>query len=236
MEKLTERASLWASRLGFPLFLTALAVLTVVYHRDIWDLFENREHLKDLMLGAGFWGPLIFIGLQILQVVVAFIPGELTQLAGGWLFGTVLGTIYSLIGITLGSIFNFYIARILGTKFVAAVAGKSNLEKFEGFINTPRAYEVLLLIFLIPGFPKDIFTYFAGLSRIKLWGFCVISLLGRLPALTVSSYMGESFSDGNWLGLAWVGGAAVLLFLAGFLFREKVQLLLGKMVNKPEAV
>lgn len=223
---------LWASRLAFPLFILTLAALTVIFHREIWDLFENRAHLRQMILEAGIWGPLIFIALQILQVAVAFIPGELTQLAGGWIFGTFLGTVYSVVGITIGSVFNFYIARFLGIRFVEAVAGKSNLEKFEKFLNTPRVFEIFFLLFLIPGMVKDVLTYFAGLTRMKLWGFLLISTLGRLPALTVSSYMGEKAGEGDWLSLGIVGGVATLLFVLGWFQRERVQGFLSSMVGK----
>ncbi len=226
-----ENLKIWVSRLALPLFILTLVAVTIYFHQEIWYVFDNRDHLRTLIREAGFWGPLIFIGLQILQVVVAVIPGEFTQLAGGWIYGTVLGTIYSLIGITIGSIFNFYIARILGVNFVAAVAGKKNLEKFEGFINTPRMIEIFFLLFLIPGMLKDALTYIAGLSRMKLWGFLMISTLGRFPALAVSSYMGESFGSGNWIALTVVGITAALLFGLGWIFREKVTLLLGKMVK-----
>lgn len=226
-----EKLKLWVSRLALPLFILVLAGLTVYFHRELWDLFKSRDHLKELILDSGFWGPLFFIGLQILQVVVAVIPGELTQLAGGWIYGTWMGSLYSIIGITIGSIFNFYVARVLGTAFVAAVAGKKNLEKFEAFINTPRIYEVLFLLYLIPGMVKDVLAYIAGLSRMKLWGFLAICVLGRLPSLVVSSYMGESFGDENWLALWISGGLAVVLFTLGFFFRNQIQGFVGKMVG-----
>jgi len=222
---------LWLSRLAFPFFFLVIAALTAIYHRELWGIFENREHLKSLILSAGFWAPVIFMGLQVLQVVVAFIPGEITQLAGGWLFGTVAGTVYSIVGITLGSIFNFYVARLLGIRFVAAVAGKKNLERFESYVNTPRIFEILFILYLIPGMIKDVLSYVAGLSRMKLWGFVLISTVGRLPSLALSSYIGHSLGDENWLGLV-VSGCCVAAFLAAaWLFRARISAFLGKMVT-----
>jgi uncharacterized membrane protein YdjX (TVP38/TMEM64 family) len=224
----------WLPRLAFPVFFAVLGFFMVFYHKEIGNLFENRDQLKTFILGAGLWAPLIFIGLQVLQVILAFIPGELTQLAGGWLFGTVLGTLYSLLGITLGSVFNFFVARVLGTQFVAFVAGKKNLERFESYVNTPRVFEILFILYLIPGMIKDVLAYVAGLSRIKLWGFLLISTVGRLPSLAVSSYLGQSFGEENWWGLA-VAGVGVLAFLAvGWFLRERISAFLGRMVkNQP---
>jgi uncharacterized membrane protein YdjX (TVP38/TMEM64 family) len=158
----------------------------------------------------------------MLQVVVVAIPGEFVQLAGGYIYGVWLGTLYSLIGIVAGSIFVFYVSRLLGFTLVRAFVSEKSLEKFDFMINGNKSELIMLILFLIPGFPKDALTYIAGLTPIKPIRFFVIITLGRLPALLASSYIGYSTQKGNYLMVIILSAAAIALFAAGLFMKDKI--------------
>lgn len=191
------------------------------YRADLKLLYSNPQALRNYIQQWGIYGPLLFIGLQILQVVVFIIPGEITQLTGGYLFGFWFGLFYSLIGITLGSMFDFFVARVLGRPVVLRLLGPERVERFVVLMESSQAKGVLLFLFLLPGFPKDLLCYVVGLTRYRFLYFLGVSTLGRLPGLLVSSYLGDVAALQAWkeASIALVVGA--LLFALGMWMRRK---------------
>ncbi|HBT49972.1 MAG TPA: TVP38/TMEM64 family protein, partial [Caldanaerobacter subterraneus] len=112
-------------------FVLLILVLSVTYGKEITLLVSNPEKFRNWINSFGSLGVLIFISIQVFQVVVFVIPGEVVQVAGGYLYGTILGTLYSVIGITLGSLICFSIARILGYDFVKNIVSEEKLKKFD---------------------------------------------------------------------------------------------------------
>jgi uncharacterized membrane protein YdjX (TVP38/TMEM64 family) len=214
------------SFLGFPLLFAGIILVTIFNFRQIFDFFNDSGSVKEFIASKGVFGPLIFIGLQILQVVVFIIPGEVTQIAGGYLFGTLLGTVFSVVGIVAGSAINFYLGRLLGIPFVRALFKKEQIDKVESLITSSKSRTITTLaifgIFLIPAFPKDIITYIAGLTPIRFSLFLIVSGLGRLPGILVSGIIGDAASNKDWLLVGIVSAVGVLLFVLGFVFRDKI--------------
>ena len=163
-------------------FLAGMVFVTIKYGPMVTEFARKPEQMRNTLNSFGWKGVLIFMLLQVLQVVVAAIPGEITQLAGGYIYGTWLGTLYSLSGIVLGSVLVFYVSRLLGYSLVKTFVSKKNLEKFDFMINSNKSEITMFLLFLIPGIPKDILTYLAGLTPIKPLRFFIIITIGRLPA------------------------------------------------------
>lgn len=186
------------------------------------NIFTSVESFKTLVLQTGPWGPVVFVALQILQVFVFVLPGEIAQLAGGYLFGLVEGTLLSLVGISLGSLLNFTLARVLGKPFVNRLFGKKKLEKFDAFLTSSRMETAFFLLFLIPGIPKDILCYVAGLSTMKFLGFLGVSMLGRLPGIVGSTAIGQAAGQGNRTVVIVISLVATLLFILGMRFHERI--------------
>jgi len=211
-------------RRALVLGLLALAVvgLLVWVGPWLWEEFRDPGRIRDWLRGFGPAAPLVFVGLQILQVVVFVLPGEITQIAGGWLFGFTAGSALSLLGILVGSAIAFGLTRWLGVGFVHRIAGPEAVTKFDGLMASPKFVGSLFLFFLIPGIPKDVLCYVAGLSRVKFLPFLVLSGLARLPGIFGSSLMGKAVFEGNWLLLAGVAGAAALLFGLGWWFKDPI--------------
>ncbi|NLK85895.1 MAG: TVP38/TMEM64 family protein [Clostridiaceae bacterium] len=175
------------------------------------------------MLNSFGWkGILIFIGFQVFQVVVAAIPGEFVQIAGGYVYGTFAGTLYSLAGIVTGSVLVFTIARLIGYPVVKLFVTPKQLEKFSFMMNSDKSEAAMFILFLIPGIPKDILTYIAGLTPVKPFRFFVIITIGRLPALLGSSFIGHSTQKGDYGIAIIVSTIAVVLFAGGLIFRNRI--------------
>jgi uncharacterized membrane protein YdjX (TVP38/TMEM64 family) len=170
------------------------------YWREGIDLFENREQLRAYLQSWGPRAPLAFIAIQALQVVISPIPGELTGLLGGFLFGTTLSVVYSMAGLTLGSAAAFLLARIIGQPLVNLAISQKTMEKFR-FVTQVRGTVATLVLFLIPGFPKDVLSYLLGMSPMSFLTFLVVCGIGRIPGTIMLGYSGAAVYKESWQSL-----------------------------------
>jgi uncharacterized membrane protein YdjX (TVP38/TMEM64 family) len=194
-----------------------------VNRQTLFSLFTDQEQMRELLLQAGWKAPFIYIGVQIVQVFVFIVPGDIVQFAGGYLFGIVLGLVYSLIGILIGSGMNFLLARWLGRAFVESLFPRDSVQRFETILASQRAQTGFFLLFLIPGLPgKDLLCYVAGISRLRLGTFIAISMAARVPGIFGSSVMGGAVSGGQY-GIAIAAlVVAVIFFGLGFIYRKPI--------------
>ena len=216
----------------FPLLVAALVVPVIVWHAELWRLFGSVRRIRTWIEGWGAAAPLVFMGIQAIQVVVFAIPGEFVQIAGGYLFGGLLGIVLSLAGILVGSTVAFFLARLLGRPFVAAVVPRAQLERVEKLLESRSSRIVFFLLFLIPGIPKDILCYLAGLTPMSFIFFLGISTVGRLPGIAGSSFIGGAARSSQWVALGILSAAAILLFAAGLILRPRLQALVERLLAK----
>lgn len=182
---------------------------------------SDYQQLVESMRQSGLRGPLICIGIQFLQVVFFMVPGEITQIAAGYVFGAWLGLLYSVVGIMLGSAFDFGFARAVGRPVVRKLLGQRTLERVDHALKTHRGQSALFVLFLIPGMPKDAMSYGAGLTRIGLWEFIAISGLARLPALLFSTMIGDQLYDRDYTAVAIIVVVGALVTLAFYLYEKR---------------
>ncbi len=211
------------SIIAFPMLFVLIFLFAFIFHRQLWEIFSSPDKLKRWVISGGILSPLLFIGLQALQVIVFIIPGEVPQIAGGYLFGIPDGILLSVTGIAIGSTISFYLSRALGIPFVRSIFKSEQVEKMEKLIVSPKSKLAFFLLFLIPGIPKDILCYIAGLSPMKILIFLLISTTGRLPGIIGSVMMGDAAAGKQWVFAGIIFTAAVVLFFIGFLFREKLE-------------
>ncbi len=215
-------------------------LLVVVYYReiaefsDLTDIEKSAAKIRDWVNSWGILSPIVFIFLQIFQVVIFIIPGEVPQIAGGYLFGFFLGIILSTIGIAIGSAINFYLARFLGIDFIKRLLPHKSLEKMRKLISGTRSALIYFIIFLIPGIPKDVIAYVAGLSNIKFWVFIVISSGGRLLGLILSVIIGVALAEKNWMVAIVTAFCGVILIVIGIIYRDRLYNLLKRITEQPE--
>jgi uncharacterized membrane protein YdjX (TVP38/TMEM64 family) len=227
----------WKWLLGYGFFLLALGFLLYYYReayevfRERWFFFSSKERLNDFIASFGPDAPLAFIGIQILQILVAPIPGEFTGFIGGFLFGTGPGFIYSTIGLTSGSMFAFLISRRLGLPFVRRFVGQEIMSKFDHLMEHQGAF-FSFVFFLIPGMPKDYFCYLLGLSPIHVLTFFVISTVGRIPGTLLLTMQGQAIRSENYRAFFVVLGLALLFLVITLIYRDRIEIWL-KHLKKP---
>lgn len=162
-------------------------------------------------------GRLIYVGVQILQVFIAFIPGEVVEIAGGLAFGALEGMLLSLIGVAIGSSVIFMLTKTLGMRFVELFVSRDRINELK-FIRNGRNLEWLVFyVFFIPGTPKDLLTYVVGLTRMKLVPFLLISLVARIPSVLSSTWGGDAIMNGQYTKAIIIFGVALGCSLIGLL-------------------
>jgi uncharacterized membrane protein YdjX (TVP38/TMEM64 family) len=200
------------------------------FHFDLLRFFRDRHQLVQLIKSYRY-DELVFILLQIVQVVAAPIPGELSGFIGGYLYGPLWGTIYSTIGLTLGSWLAFMLARFFGEPLLGKVVKKEVFEKFDHFMEH-KGLPVSFLLFLIPGFPKDYLCYIMGVSRIPVLTFIIVSTIGRFFGTLMLSITGDIAEDGHYILLTIIVAAGIAVFALSYYHRDRLLEILKK--HKPD--
>ena len=159
---------------------------------------------------------------EILQIVVSVLPGQLFQMAAGYLFGFVPGLIYTLIGAVLGTVITFVLARVLGSDAVHLMLGEERSKHYMTLLNSRKAYVITFLIYLIPGIPKDTVCYVAGVSEMKMLPFVIISVAGRMPAMAASVIFGAMYMRHDYTGMIIVAVIVAVVVLICILKRRQI--------------
>lgn len=204
---------------------------------DAWvylsKLQEKKERFRDWIHSFGHWGPVVFIGVQVFQVVFSPIPGELTGFLGGFVYGALTATIFSTIGLTIGSFLAFYIGRRLGRPFVEKLIPPRILDKFD-FLITNRGAFIAFILFSIPGFPKDYMCYLLGLSPLGTLTFVLIAFLGRIPGTIMLGIQGAGMYERQYGMVVTLLVVMVLCGAAAVYFQEPLRLWLKEKAGRGE--
>lgn len=188
-----------------------LAVLIGVFAGGpMLRLASEPEQFRLWVDSHGIWGRLAYMGMMILQIMVAFIPGEPLEIAAGYAFGSVEGTILCLLASGLGSALVILLVRRYGRKAAELFFSREKLESLRFLQASPRRTLLFLLVFMIPGTPKDLLCYFAGLTDIRLWLLLLICSVGRIPAVITSTVGGDALGTKSYL---WAAAIFVLTLL-----------------------
>ncbi len=219
---MTERMQkiLWI----FAIIIFIVVCAAVGYHVGVpmVRMADDPEAFRAWVDGFGAWGRLVFLGMVFLQVVVALIPGEPVELMAGYMFGWLEGTVLSLVGILLGSLVVFLLVRKLGPKFAQVFFPEKELKKL-AFLKNPKKSGVLALILMtIPGTPKDLLSYFAGLTPLKLWQWMAIVAVSRIPSLVTSTVSGAAAGEENYLLAGITFGVTILAALVGIWYYRRI--------------
>lgn len=216
----------------FPVLVAALVIPVIVWHAELWSIFGSDQKIRTWIEGWGAAAPLVFVGVQVAQVVVFAIPGEVVQVAGGYLFGGGVGILLSMSGILVGSTAAFFLSRLLGRPFVAAVIPPAQLERVEKLMESRKSRIVFFLLFVTPFVPKDILCYIAGLTPMGFLFFLGVSSVGRFPGIAVSSLIGDAARSSRWVILAVLSGGAVIVFVGALLLRPKLQAFIERVAGR----
>jgi uncharacterized membrane protein YdjX (TVP38/TMEM64 family) len=215
--KRTRRIALLAVA-GLVVVLAGAYLLVRTYAPFLFDAAAMREWIEQF----GAFAPLVFILAQIAQVIVAPIPGQVTAIVGGYLFGPVAGTAYSMVGVTVGSAIAFLIAQRYGRPVVERMIDGSLLDRFDGFVQT-LGVPGLFLFVVIPGLPDDVICFLAGLAHFRLLVFVGVMFAGRLPAYVVTNFAGDGLATGNVIEAVVLVAALVVFSLYAYRKREEIK-------------
>lgn len=193
---------------------------------EIKQLFASREALRSFLRSFGWWAPALFVLLQASQVIFSPIPGSVTTLAGGLIFGIGKGFVLSSAGIVVGSLIAFALARFCGQRVVIFLLGQAHFEQYSRFWTGKRGLS-LLILFVLPFFPDDILCFLAGLSFLPWRVFLLFLLIGRLPTIFLTTLIGAgvlSFSLWEWIIIGLLAlGMLMVFFKYGDAFERRVQ-------------
>jgi len=178
---------LWYVLTFVPLLLLALGYIFPS------QFFGSQETIRDFVSQFGIFAPIIFILLQIVQVIITPFSHYAVSLAGGFIFGLWPGFVYSWIGRVIGTIIAFYLARFLGRRILAHVVSSEKIKKYDYYFNKGKM--LLFLAYFLPVFPDDELSYLAGLSSMKFRVFLPIILLGHVGGSLALSYAGAGIQS-----------------------------------------
>ena len=184
-------------------------------------LYKDPALLHQQLRAWGWLAPVIFILIQALQVIISPIPGEATGFLGGYLFGLTLGFVYSTVGLTIGTMTAFWIGRWLGGAFVRRYIADHVWERL-GFIVEAEGAILAFIIYLIPGFPKDIVSYLFGISPMPTWVFALVSTLGRMPGTWVLSAGGGRTATGQYLQVTLIIAITAAVAIPLYYYRHRI--------------
>ena len=156
------------------------------------------------------------IGISAFQIIVAIVPGEPIEIASGYAFGWFLGAVLCLLGTLFGQMVVFIFAKKFGLDFVEIFVSKKKLEKMAFLKDKEKIYVTIFFIFLIPGTPKDVLSYVAGITSIKLLPFLLVSGVARIPSVVSSTIAGSYLGVKNYKMAAII--FAVTIVISGILF------------------
>ena len=199
------------------------ALLFVFFGSRMLEMLREPKILTEYIDGFGAYSQLVFIAVRTLQTVVKVIPGEPVEIAAGLAFGTFGGLALCLVGTAVGSAIIVLLTRTLGMKFVTLFVSEEKLRSCALLKSSDRLYLLLFFFYLIPGTPKDIFTYAAALTDIKLWKFFVITGIARIPSIITSTMCGASLCQKDYLAAAVIYGVTLMLSVAGMLVYRKIK-------------
>ena len=209
--------------------IAAIAIAVIATALIIWlagvplvRFASEPEKFRQWVDNNGIWSRFAYIGMVILQVVIAVLPGEPFEIAAGYAFGAVEGSILCIAASTLGSITVFLLVRYFGVPLVEVFFSEEKLHRIKFLKTTPKRDFIFFIIFMIPGTPKDLLCYFAGLTDIRLSLWLLICSLGRLPSIVTSTVGGDALGTSNYWFAAAVFAITLVISLVGLLFYKKI--------------
>lgn len=222
LETKNQRQKKIIGLVSLTLALLFFAVLTWVIWRGISTVASTPEEFAEYVRSFGWAGYLVMLGIQILQVFVALIPGEVVEIAAGFAFGAFGGTLLCLLGVGIASIVIFLLVKRWGRPLVELFIPGESIDQLRFLRKEDRLRELIFLLYLIPGTPKDLLSYFVGLTRIKLGEFLVISLIARIPSVVSSTVGGSFVSSGDYFRAGVVFCVTALVSLGGALLYKRI--------------
>lgn len=202
----TEKQKRWIAGTGIFLFLLLSVLICIFAGKPLIQFVQEPERFRAWVDEQGILAPIAFLGMLVLQIVVAVIPGEPLEIAAGYAFGAVEGTLLCLFGAFLGRVAVFLLVRKLGARAVDVFFPLDKLNELKFLQNKRRLTLWVFFLFFLPGTPKDVLCYVVGLTDLPLRSWLIISAIAPLPSIVTSTIGGDALGMGDY-------GFALLVFV-----------------------
>ena len=219
---LTEKQKKAIAVAGVVIFILLSLFLFWFVGRPMIRFAKQPELFRQWVEQRGIWGKAAFVGMVFLQVLVAIIPGEPLELAGGYAFGAFWGTLLCLIGAVLGSVAVFAFVRRFGQPLVEVFFSKEKLDSLRFLRSSPKRDALMWLVFTVPGTPKDLLCYFAGLTDLSWGKWLLIATIGRIPSIITSTVGGSAVNEQKYLFAVIVFAVTLLISGIGLLIYRAI--------------
>ena len=196
----------------FIAIIAGIPLIVFLRYPDFGSILTDRDALSAFLEANEGQNALIYFLIEVVTVTIGLPIGQVVNFAGGFIFGVGIAYLLSIGGTAVGTFIAFNIARYFGKEFVIMVFKEKNVDKFVAMMSTSKAYIVIVLFYLIPGFPKDLFTYAAGLTNLKAIPFVLTASIARSPAMLATLLFADFLRAENYVGVA-----VVIIIVAVFL-------------------
>lgn len=220
------------------IFAISVIVLTVVLLPYVRRLSQPayQDQIQSWINRMGVIGWLIVLGIQIIQVVIAFIPGEPVEILSGALYGTVGGLAICLIGCIVASTLIFALSARYGKRLLYFLFSKEAVHSWKWLQDSRKADMVTFILFFIPGTPKDMLTYVIGITEMSMFKFISISTLARIPSVLSSTMIGSTARQGDWEISLLIFFVTGLVGIVGIGFKGKIISFCRKQISKENGI
>lgn len=228
MKRRQERAQLTeAHKKKIYLFAIVVALIFIaavgyLVGKPMVEFVREPERFRAWVDSSGFVSRVIFVGMVIFQLIIALIPGEPLEMGAGYAFGAVEGTILCIIGCVIGSALVFLFVRRFGVKLVEVFFPREKIRSLRFLQDSRRLNLLTFIVFFIPGTPKDLLSYFIGLTDMKLGTWLLITAVARIPSIVTSTVTGDALGLKDYQFALIAFGVTLALSLAGILVYRRL--------------
>ena len=186
------------------------------------EFVREPERFRAWVDSSGFVSRVIFVGMVVFQLIIALIPGEPLEMGAGYAFGAVEGTILCIIGCVIGSALVFLFVRRFGVKLVEVFFPREKIRSLRFLQDSRRLNLLTFIVFFIPGTPKDLLSYFIGLTDMKLGTWLCITAVARIPSIVTSTVTGDALGLKDYQFALIAFGVTLALSLLGILVYRRL--------------
>lgn len=220
--RMTDKQKKIVSVVGIIIFLVFSALVAWFIGKPMIQFVSEPEKFREWVQGHGMWSWIVCIGMMVLQIIVAIIPGGALEIGAGYAFGPLEGSILCIIGSIIGCAIVFQFVRVFGIKLIEAFFSIEKIRSLK-FLHDERKRNILaFVIFLMPGTPKDLLSYFMGLTDIKLSTWLIISTIARTPAIIISAMGGDALGSEKYIMAVIVFVITIVISAIGMIVYRKI--------------
>lgn len=210
------------------LILSGVILLVILCAAGIFMSLDMNSIINGIKtLPSGIKEVLMVVVIS-LQIFIAFIPGEPLELAAGYMFGSLWGTLICLIGSFIGTVIVYYLVKLFGMKIIRIMFKEEQIDKVQSMFENKKSLFWVFLLFLIPGTPKDVMTYLVSLSNVKLYKWLLLTTFGRVPSIVTSTFITGSIKEQDYFLALIVAGITLVAVIGGIVYCKKFHISIKK--------